>query len=376
MKIFEALKTHGLLGTIRICIKIGLDWIYFGCIRGFIIKIINLSNTRSIGSNLNDKILYVFYDFENSPITFDIVAFLINAEIFRRANNYSFLCIVLVPGKDKGFRKRSNLNKEEMKSESWRIRNILIPCCYLLPSCRNVMVYQNREDVKVFLMKASIHKFPADYNISISTSAHSFWRLVDSYHKNGEIPSIHPTPQAIKYINEWISNNAQNRKVITITLRTSPYGKDRNSNIGAWCQFADTLKKTDYLPIFIRDTDDDFQLVPKELQGFKIFSAISWNVELRTALYEQAYLNMFVNNGPVILCILNKKTRYLSFKLITETSPETTVKHMKMQKILPGKDYPFATSFQKLIWEDDKFPVIEREFKKIVEEIEDMETNN
>ena len=40
----------------------------------------------------------------------------------------------------------------------------------------------------------------------------------------------------------------------------------------------------------------------------------SFSLPMRLALYESAYLNMFVNTGPGSLCILNAQCDYLYFR--------------------------------------------------------------
>ena len=53
----------------------------------------------------------------------------------------------------------------------------------------------------------------------------------------------------------------------------------------------------------------------------EVFREASWNVGLRMALYESSYLNLGVNNGPLIFAAMNDRVRLLVFKLVTPSVP-------------------------------------------------------
>jgi hypothetical protein len=88
------------------------------------------------------------------------------------------------------------------------------------------------------------------------------------------------------------------------------------------------------------------------------------------ALYERAYLNLGINNGPMGLCWLNERTRYVTFKMLTEGVPQATSAYMASLGFELGRSLPSATSRQKWVWEDDDRAVIEREFAMMVSAIE------
>ena len=88
------------------------------------------------------------------------------------------------------------------------------------------------------------------------------------------------------------------------------------------------------------------------------------------ALYESSYLNLGVNNGPMFLCMLNARTRLLIFKILTPSVPQTTEELMSKLGYEIGGQLPFATQFQRLVWQDDTLETIEREFYALVAKIE------
>ena len=164
--------------------------------------------------------------------------------------------------------------------------------------------------------------------------------------------------------------HAKNRKIIVITLRESSYQLDRNSNLYNWGKFVKTLDTSIFCPVIIRDTEKVFESLPIGFENAIIFPEVCFNVELRSALNELCYLNMAVDCGTGVLCILNKKTKYISFKWGLTPDVKT---HMKFLNIEPGTQPSICNPFQKWVWEDDTFEAINREFNEMVEKIADNE---
>ena len=138
----------------------------------------------------------------------------------------------------------------------------------------------------------------------------------------------------------------------------------RNSNLDAWGRFAGSLDKNIYFPVVIRDTEVGLGLLPPQLNGLVIFPEAPWNIEIRVALYELCYLNMSVNNGPAALCVFNELTRYLRFKMVTSVGA-TTETFFRSHGLEPGSQFWFAKPYQRIVWEDDSYDVLVREFEKM-----------
>ena len=87
------------------------------------------------------------------------------------------------------------------------------------------------------------------------------------------------------------------------------------------------------------------------------------------AIYELAYVNMFVNTGPGSLCILNRRCRYLFFKVMAQ-SRLATEEALQRLGFAINTSPPFATPFQKWVWETDDCNILRREFDAMVSRIE------
>ncbi len=158
--------------------------------------------------------------------------------------------------------------------------------------------------------------------------------------------------------------------MITITLRDYEYNPGRNSNVAAWAEFARRLDPCVWMPVFVLDTERTLDEAQLAIRGFTVFREVAWNVGLRMALYERAWLNLGVNNGPMALCWLNDRTRYITFKMVTPGVAGSTVVFNRSRGFEPNQSLPFATPYQKWVWEEDGLEVIEREFQRMVGRIE------
>src|SRR6185312_15262811 len=114
------------------------------------------------------------------------------------------------------------------------------------------------------------------------------------------------------------------------------------------------------------DTAQIFGGVPPEFDGLPVFHEAAVAVGLRMALYERAYLNLGVNNGPMGLCWLNRRTRYITFKILSEAAAQTTPEYMEFLGFEIGQSLPFATPLQRWVWEEDTLEVIKREVAQMM----------
>jgi len=322
-------------------------------------------------------VLYAFYDIAASALTFDVVPFLVLAELQRKQVGCSSLHIVTVPGPAEGFRsgeietyRRLGAATYDSDYLGWRLRNVVVPCCWLMPSCKQVTVCTSREEAQAFQASLVRHSFPVGYSVRFPEKRYGMMHILAATSKGVVLPTIQATPQACRFVSNWLHAKAGNRKVITITLRECPYEPDRNSNLEAWGAFARSLDPSIYCPVVVRDTEASFKPLPPELDGLVVFPEVLWNIELRAALYELSYLNMFVNNGPVLLCLFNRQTRYIMFKVITPSCSATTEEHYLRHGVVPGSQFKHATPFQRLVWEDDRLEVIQEAFREMCDRIE------
>ncbi|MBI4694018.1 MAG: hypothetical protein HY749_08350 [Gammaproteobacteria bacterium] len=316
--------------------------------------------------------LYAFYDLKVQPITYDVVWFLAAADLERRRQNLAGVHLVIVPGPDDVVRTEDAAYVQAIDAEArrWRITNILAGCHTLLPAGRGLTVAATRTAAGVLRDAAGDRVFPRPYELGLPTAHHPGECLKAAAARNADVTVLRAGVQALRYVDQWIAAHAAGRRLVVVTLRDYHYNAARNSNLDAWTTFATGLDPARWLPVFVPDTERCLEEVAATIGGFPVFREACWNVGLRMALYERAYLNVGVNNGPLGLCWLNGATRYITFKMIEPSVAQTTREYLEWCGYEIGASLPCAGPAQKWVWEDDTAAVIGREFAHMVERIE------
>lgn len=317
---------------------------------------------------MNNDTLYAFYDLQVSPVSYDICSFLILAELCKQERNLGNLTIVIVPGPLDGF--RDDDAPYPTNNKSWRLQNILIPVCALLPSPVTLIVCRSREEAIAIEDTLVSSVFPEGYTTS-EPKAEFLWSGITAAAARGiDVPKFKASNEAVADITQWLDAHTSGRKPIVITLRETSYAGVRNSNTDAWISFAKTLDSEKYLPIFVRDTERLFEREDNSFSEFLTCPMASTNVDLRLALYEQAWLNLMVPNGPNSLCWHSRNVRSITFKMKNEGWDNTTsVMQASLGIALDGQSDHLGP-YQWLVWEFDDADVIEREFTAIAAELE------
>ena len=329
-------------------------------------------NNFSQQSLYNKDILYAFYDLKVEPITFDFLWFLTGADIERRRLGLGQIQIVIVPGQVQGLRNEDPQYEVAVPQEArhWRIHNILLSAITLLPSCAGVTLAGSRIVASNIRSQAGSNIYPHVYETVLPSAHHPNDSLLPAKAGTRPIGILRATSQGLQYIDQWMTNHSQGRRLLTITIRDYSYGSGRNSNIPAWGDFVRQLDQSIWWPVFVLDTERTLYNTPVPIQEFTLFKEVSWNLGLRMSLYQRAWLNLGVNNGPMALCWLNDLTRYLTFKIVTPSVSQTTLAFNLSRGFESYQSLPFASPFQKWIWEEDDLPIICREFESMVQSIE------
>jgi len=314
--------------------------------------------------------IYAFIDLDVCPVTYDVVDFLLLATLEQKEKNLDSVHVIVVPGHDKGFKEEEPgyASIYDHDSRRWRLNNLCVPILNLAPNISGYTICSSRNQASLLLILAK-HVSPEGYSV-LFPKIPKRSELMDRAHA-GEalLPFLQSPPQAVKYIENWLSHIAEDRRVICITLRESRYGPERNSNVDAWVKFARQLDPMLYQPIFILDTDTAMAFDSAYFSGLTVFREGAWNVCLRSALYEKSWLSMGVVCGPTELCWYNQNCRYMFFISLDNLSEER-VGLMKESGFDIGHQFIFAEPLQQIIWEEDNLDIITTSFEEIRQEIE------
>ena len=326
----------------------------------------------------HDGILYAFYDLAAAPNSYDVLVFLVLAEIGRREVECEAFHLYVVPGPKCGL--RSDANVSELPRQQYTLRNVILSAAALMPTCCGVTLCSSRESVERLLFVEGVCGngkrliFPPGYSVHFPLPYYHFWRLAERWQKGAEIHGLQPTEHGLELIDGFLRTRSNGRKVITLTLRESTVHPERNSSLREWESFVATLDAEKYAVVVLRDLERMHEPLPAGFARCLPYGEAVVAVELRAALYHRAYLNLCVNNGPSEILRLDRQTRYLYFKPITRGVDCTSAEHHRRYKWLnPGDQLHFATPFQRIVWKDDRAEVVAREFASMVELIESGE---
>ena len=302
------------------------------------------------------NILYAFHDFRVTWPSFDYFGFLITAEWSRRKIGADKLHIVFVPQPDDQFHEEFDYDLNEKK---WRLNNIIIPACWLLPSCSGVSVCGTLEHAKEIFDGLNSPIFPEGYTIEkpIVNGDPSWPALLANMGIN--LSYLVSTTQALKYISSWMEIHSSGKKVITLTLRNSKKHRNRNSDLGLWSEISHWLKDSGYFPVIVPDTDAALEPLGPEFLGITSIPSVSFNLELRMALYEESFLNLFVSNGPAYICCFNKNAHFIQFR--TGDFLTNPMSIQSFQGIPYGSNPPYLNHFQKSVWQELSLTVVKEE---------------
>lgn len=317
----------------------------------------------------SDSLLAV-YDTRVDPVTFDVLWFLIAAECQRRRAGLKALHVVFAFSDARADAEKDHSHDGYRGVVSWsaqldRIVNVLVPLARAVPSVNGIEILGNPAHVRARLSTwPSERIFPRDFSVDLRFQY--IFDYVRALHRlrPGEADSVFRASDAARsYVDRWLEVRGGGRPVIAITLRHYRFMPARNSNLSAWAQTARYLRDRGYFPVFVPDTESLAEQTPDELAEFEHLREAAWNLNLRIALQQRAFLNLGVNNGPSHLFTADSQARGIMFKMITPGVPQAEAAFIARQGFTVGGQLPFATPFQKWVWEDDDFEVIKREFE-------------
>ena len=315
--------------------------------------------------NKKNNTLYAIYDLVVSPLSYDVLGFVITAERYRRANNYDNLHLIIVPF-EAGV---GHINNEQFGFEHaiWRLDNVVIPIIRMLPSCQGFTYCSTRGQAHDICPRESKNIFPESYTIETPIERHhTGWSVIDA-HRGDNVQYLRASDGARTYAKQWIKRHAGGKDCVAITLREARFTHSRNSNLKAWGEFAHRLAAEGYYPVVLRDIDTALELPPKEFEGITMFSEAVFNLDLRMGFYEQCHIATFVANGPAQACFYNRNVKF-----IYQVSGDWLAKKptpFNRIGIDFGETPPFANKFQRWIWEEQNADTLMRYFQSLDQDI-------
>lgn len=291
-----------------------------------------VNRTNEIDSNLDAS--YVCYNVTKSPVSYDFIAWLIDQDMERKAQNIiSPLKVGFFFGRD---------GKTGMGDE---YRQLM-----LNEVCRPAMEMIGAEEDPV----ATQGKFKEFF---------SFKYTVENFNKG--IPLT-------KFKSTKVLKDYKPRSYVTITLREADHWPHRNSKLKEWTKFATWLETQGERVVFVRDTVK----ADERIEGFETFPEASKDLYARVALYQNAKCNMFVANGPGALCFFGDAP-WLGFFEIDDEGAYNAAKTVFWKEccgVEVGNQFPWSTDKQQIVWQPDYYTNLVLAWKKL--DLNKKETKN
>jgi len=316
----------------------------------------------SLKSSKKDEkgFLVAVYDLSSNSVSFDFAFFLAAAESFAIKQGEESFVVSIVRKENDAFKGSTYSSVVDDESLKWKLDNIIIPLISLYPKCSGFSILPKEEGHNLEHKDRLV--YPRFYNDNYSPVMD--YKEIFSILKEDRFTGFRASIQGTRYINLWLREKKISSPVVTITIRNYNYDVSRNSNIDEWIKFANWLIKEGYAPIFIPDTDSSFNL-GSSLNSFHIFRECCWNLGLRVAVYENAYLN-FVTAGPASVAQLNRTVKYVSMNMLSEGSQQASLKNFKKMGLEIGENFKFSKWYQVLSFKEDNYENILQEFNNFL----------
>lgn len=316
------------------------------------------------------KILRAYFDQAVAPPSFDICTFLYLAEMERLYLRCDEIDLYVVANTKDGF--RDDFKFQPIEDNIRRLQHIVIPAHRLLPSCRRALFFPDRNEAKRDF-DPTVAIFPVGYTVDHPTIQYLDSDVILARYANKPFGSLRAPPDAVKLMTQWIDSHLGGRHPVVITLRESHLQRRRNSKLVEWVRFARSLDAQTYAPVFVPDTASIFRPRSILLRDFLVCDAAALDIQLRLALYEAAYINLHVDSGPAVCCMLDDITRTIRFKLDPYGNPTIGARNFLRRGYEKGMQWINCTSHQISIWEPDRCDVITEAFDFLLKRIESGE---
>ena len=333
-------------------------------------KLYQRNNDAPQNKIVPEDTLLAVYDLNVVPATFDFAYFLAAAETFGKSHGKSKVFVLFLQKNSEHLGDEEYSSIVSQDSQQWRLNNMLVQLSQLYPACSGYGLLPCDAKVDNFIQNQLV--YPARYSSTYKSYAKNYAEIFELIDKR-LFTGFSALKTGINYIQQWMSCNNITDQMVVITLRNYGYDETRNSNIEEWLKFAHWVKNEGFTPIFVPDTNSCWTSA-KELENFIVFTEPCWNLGLRMAIYEQAFVNFFFSNGTSSIGALNKKIRFIAMIPVIENSIYSTADVINSFNLVSGqRRYNFSENHQFLSWKQDTFENIRDEFLEFVGSVPPLE---
>ena len=270
-------------------------------------------------------VLTAYYDLAFSPASYDVVAFLLAAENWRRENGGGPLRIEILPGPNDGFR-CDRFWPYTIPERQQMLDKVVLPMCSMLPDSEVVAPGNNRP-----------WKAPG---LSMGYNEPCY----------GLALQVQMLARGIRPLRPWSGVDLIRKPIVTITLREADHWPERNSNVPEWLAAAGEIERQGYAVTIIRDTlraGSDYI----DNRPIKHSVHAARNLMARAQVYRAAVCNLFVNNGPAWFALALDAPVLMLKPTVENLMPTCSAEYFRACGI--QNQIPWAPDHQRLVWAED-----------------------
>ncbi|MEI6213378.1 MAG: hypothetical protein WCP10_04665 [Desulfuromonadales bacterium] len=319
-----------------------------------------------------NEILVAHYDITIYPESFDFCAFLLAAEAYRQRIGAGCIQMMIMAAPEEGWKYRGLTSEEWQKhlktTTWWRIQHLVVPLANMLSTVRDIRVMDDRTECDRLWQTARL-RYPVE-KVTHDVPIYQAYRETLSELYRGGLSHLLEAPAAAHlYVEQILSTlGLSAKRLIVVTLREAIFGLERNSNIPAWIALAAELRTAGYGVIIIPDTDS-------ALTGTSLIDTCSlpvnvlaaFNLYIRLAFYQRAYVNLFAHGGAVLLAWLGARTRFLEFLKTLQPAVGNDTAFMENLGCRFGQQTPYP--FQRTVDQPDTAENLQREVWALLREM-------
>lgn len=243
-----------------------------------------LGQPIAVSAPMTERLLTAIYDLAVSPAKYDMIGFLLAAEVERQFKKLDGIRVIIMPWPKDGFRDDPNPPTDPAEKRKM-LDNVLFPLPSLMESCISCEVWSERAPVE------AKHVFPTRWTLEKPQSCYGT-RIIVNCIRAGLMPFHAPEPKI-------------QPETITITLREAKHWPGKNSSRDSWLAAASELSRRGHKITLVPDVGAE----PLPSGPWEIDNEAPTDLPARANLYSGARLNLFVNNGPACLAMVMPEVR-------------------------------------------------------------------
>ncbi len=259
--------------------------------------------------------LNVVYDLRVLPSTFDFPYFLAIADARRRLETSAeVINLWLVTGKSRRPQEwdwTSDLSKSDLSQLiNSRLNRIIFPVASLFESVKTINVID--ESVVNDLPLAVFHPEGYSFRAPVLGVYHKGWHCL-AYASKIDMRTLKNSESSLAQARRYLLAKVGSTAPVILTTRNNVYSHDqtRNSRRDLLRKLIVTLRELGFVVGIVPDTSLTGVLEMEFPEALLV--APSFDVQLRSAIYECAAMCLFEPTGPLVLAQLNKRVKFIAY---------------------------------------------------------------